>query len=397
MAVTKTPVEEVSNDRKTKRNGTELTRREDKRPPPQVEWELPLCKRRRCEPQPQQTEAPHDQAQEDAHDVEDLAAHGREDVEFVEDLAGDDAELHDSDGVREVSLLERLMYCLPECALAQGPDGEHRADDRPPRDELVQCETLKVDCDDDHGKGHGGAPHDVRHDDCDQCVVRVREDLGYDAAGRGRDDGGYDGQQPGGRHGLELGLMSGCPVQSARGSSTDREGKKNIQQERHVETRRHGHDGVDPPHHPRHGGRPVAPRGHADEDHEVDNGREAHGERAQQHRVRRVIEHLPELVGPHGVAHDGDGEEQREHGNVEREDDDGDVVQAVELVGEVLEEDGGDAGAHVCGEPSDRSGSVTNLSVLNDHGRTLGGSLRLRTSRLVAARVSRRCCWTNIL
>ena len=63
-------------------------------------------------------------------------------------------------------------------------------------------------------------------------------------------------------------------------------------------------------------------------------------------------EHLPELVRPERVPRDGDGQEESKQADIEREDDDGDVVQPVELVGEVLEEDGCYARAHVRSEPS---------------------------------------------
>ncbi|KAI2000318.1 hypothetical protein LOY97_006570 [Ophidiomyces ophidiicola] len=128
-----------------------------------------------------------------------------------------------------------------------------------------------------------------------------------------------------------------------------------LQDERHVVAGEDGDGGVNPPQHPGDGGDPRPPARQQHEDGAVDDGGEAHGKGAEQHGVGGVAQHGLELVGPDGVAQHGDDEEEREEGDVEHEDGQGDVAQAGELVGQAVEQDGGDAGAHGGGEPSGES------------------------------------------
>ena len=60
----------------------------------------------------------------------------------------------------------------------------------------------------------------------------------------------------------------------------------------------------------------------------------------------------------HDVSQDGDDEKDAEKQHVKREKDDGDPVQPAAIVGQGIEQDGHDTGAHVDGEPSRRAVSI---------------------------------------
>lgn len=89
----------------------------------------------------------------------------------------------------------------------------------------------------------------------------------------------------------------------------------------------------------------------AGEDHHVDNGGKPHGEAAEKERLAGVLNHGAPNPGVECVADDADGKKGDEEGDVEGEDDVGNVLQPRGVIGQIVDEDGDDAGTHVDGEP----------------------------------------------
>lgn len=78
----------------------------------------------------------------------------------------------------------------------------------------------------------------------------------------------------------------------------------------------------------------------------------AHGEASQEQRLCWVRNHGDPYLWVECVSQHGNDEEDGEEEDVEGKEDVGDDVQPVAVPGEVVEEDGDDACAHVDGEPS---------------------------------------------
>ena len=92
----------------------------------------------------------------------------------------------------------------------------------------------------------------------------------------------------------------------------------------------------------------LAPSRHANQDDHVDYGSQAYRNGAKKQRLVMMPDHEPKQPRPENVAQDGDGKEEDVEDYVENKDD----VQPGPIVGEIVQEDGNDAGAHVDGEPS---------------------------------------------
>ena len=65
-----------------------------------------------------------------------------------------------------------------------------------------------------------------------------------------------------------------------------------------------------------------------------------------------MADHRGPDLGVDGVAQDGNEEEHAEKEHIESEYDDGYPVEPCSVIGQVVEEDGYDAGAHIDREPS---------------------------------------------
>lgn len=291
---------------------------------------------------PDEGKPPHDEAKEDANDVENLCAAGR-------------VEPGDAKGVCVAKALQRDLAELldAEAALAEGPDGEEDGDDDLARGQRVDGQAVEVEGDDAGGEGLADAPEDVRGDEGGEDVVRVRQGLGDDAARGGRDDGGDNGQQEGGGGVLQTGLVA----------VHDDEG--------HADAGGHGEEDVDPPECPGEVDDPGTPV-LAAKDHHVDDGCDgvyvsvlqrgrkrwktltgkAHGETAEKEGLRRVRNQDAPNLRVHRVAKDADKGKEAKEEDVEAEEDVRNVLDPDGVVGEVVEEDGDDARAHVYGKPS---------------------------------------------
>lgn len=128
---------------------------ESEPPPAHVEGELARGPETdEGEADPGEGEPPHDDAEEDAEEVEELGAAGRIDAGDVEHFRlgnhfeGDFTELLDA-----------------EAALAEGPHGEEDGDDDLAGREGVDGQAVEVEGDDAAGEGLADAPEDVGDDE----------------------------------------------------------------------------------------------------------------------------------------------------------------------------------------------------------------------------------------
>ena len=82
----------------------------------------------------------------------------------------------------------------------------------------MKSKALEVNYKDSHGKGDAGAPQYIGYYQGYECVLVVGEDGGDDAAGRGCDDCGDNGEEPGCCHCVEVGGMDGHPGRVSYGN-----------------------------------------------------------------------------------------------------------------------------------------------------------------------------------
>lgn len=109
--------------------------------------------------------------------------------------------------------------------MAEGTEGQEDRDDDFTRGEMVYSEALEINDEDCHGKRNAGAPEDIAGDDRPEGVIGVREDFGNDAARRGGDNSGDDGEKPAGCHGGKRDLVNVHSVDSVRDAlAVDRSG-----------------------------------------------------------------------------------------------------------------------------------------------------------------------------
>lgn len=216
--------------------------RESKSPPAHVEGKRPRGPQDdESKAHPSQGKPPHDDAEEDAEEVEELGTAGgihAGDVEHFrvgDDFEGDFAELLDA-----------------EAALAKGPDGEEDGDDDLSRGQRMDRQAVEVEGHDAGGEGLADAPEDVGDDERGVGVADVGQGVGDDAAGGCGDDGRDDGQEERGGGVLEAGAVA----------VHDDEG--------HGDCGCEGDEDVDPPEGPGEVDEPGAPLG-AGEDHHVDD------------------------------------------------------------------------------------------------------------------------------
>jgi len=100
---------------------------------------------------------------------------------------------------------------------------------------------------------------------------------------------------------------------------------------------------------------PLTKRRHCNEDGEIDQGRKAHGQGAEEQRLTLVLEHHRQNAGPDQVArrrHQDKGDEEQDVEHVEH------CAHSLEHdvgVRHLVKENGADAGAHVDREPTARS------------------------------------------
>lgn len=192
---------------------------ESESPPAHVEGERPRGPQAdEGEAHPGQGKTPHDHAEEDADEVEELGAPDGIDAGNVEherlgdDLEGDLAELLDA-----------------EAALAQGADGQEDGDDDLARWQRVDGQAVEVERHDASGEGLADAPDDIGDDERGIGVADVGQGLGHDAAGGSRDDGRDNGQQQRGGRLVQVGTV---PVHDDEG---------------HGDAGGHGDEDVNPP------------------------------------------------------------------------------------------------------------------------------------------------------
>ncbi len=53
-------------------------------------------------------------------------------------------------------------------------------------------EALEIHNKDCHGERNACTPEDIRHDQCDKCMLGIRQNVGYDGASGGCDNGSDD-------------------------------------------------------------------------------------------------------------------------------------------------------------------------------------------------------------
>ncbi|KAI3477591.1 hypothetical protein L1887_60631 [Cichorium endivia] len=122
--------------------------------------------------------------------------------------------------------------------------------------------------------------------------------------------------------------------------------------EREADANRQAKHRVDPPQHPCERGESRSPGGSGRDGTHGDERAHAHAERAEEERLCRMEEHDPEELRPDDVARDADTKKEEEEEHVEAKDDVADDAQPIELVGQLVEQDRGDARAHGHAEPA---------------------------------------------
>lgn len=159
------------------------------------------------EAEPHERETPHAEADEEAHDVEYVAASG-------EGLKTDGARarpharsLRRSPG-REKLQGDAAELLDAEAALPERPDGEEDRHNGLPRREAVDGQAVEIEGENEGGKALPDAPEDVGGDEGGDGVGAGWQGVGDDAARGCRDDGRHNGKKISRRHGLEAGAVS---------------------------------------------------------------------------------------------------------------------------------------------------------------------------------------------
>lgn len=135
---------------------------------------------RECEPD--ETISPHDDADEESRDVEDISS-SLDEWQLVlpwENLAGYLAQLHN-----------------PEAALSKRSEWQKAGYDDSLGRKTVGSQAEEVESDDTHGQRHSCRPKDVRYDYCNQFLVIVRYHASDNCSRGSRDDRRYDWEKPG--------------------------------------------------------------------------------------------------------------------------------------------------------------------------------------------------------
>lgn len=90
----------------------------------------------------------------------------------------------------------------------------------------------------------------------------------------------------------------------------------------------------------------ISPSGNADEHNHVHNGRKSHWKGTEEERLCRMSNHNPPDFRKQCISDNGDHSEGNEKRNVQAEDHNGDPVEPIAVVGEVVEKDRDNPGSH---------------------------------------------------